>query len=78
MNSFEQIVNTVVGSPRRITVTWEKYSEWNKQWLFDAISGMRLGQSFCKYFGISNGSPLYHFKDNNISTQWIKDNYIEK
>lgn len=61
-----------------VKVKSTQYEEWKKQWIFDALAGMRYGESFCKYFGVTNGSPLYFFKDNKVSEHWIKDNYIEK
>lgn len=77
MNSFDHLVSHVVGLPPKPTITQDNYSAWKKQWMFDAIGGQRLGQSFCTYFGISNATPLYHFKDNNLSERWIRDNYLE-
>lgn len=55
-----------------------QFDEWQRQWVFDAVAGMRYGQSFCKYFNIATASPLYFFKDNKVSERWIRDNYIEK
>lgn len=61
-----------------VKVKTEQYEEWRRQWMFDALAGMRYGESFCKYFGISNASPLYFFRDNKVAEHWISDNYIEK
>lgn len=76
MNSFDQVVDLLSGKGR-ITVTKQQYDEWEKYYVFDALKGYRLGQSFCEYFGISNASPLYHFKSNSFCEQWIFDNYIQ-
>ena len=57
-------------------ITVEQYEDFKKQWLFDALSGKRYGQSFCDYFGISNATPLYHFRDTWICERWIADNYL--
>jgi hypothetical protein len=78
MNSIEQmtaVLSTVPGL--KLNVTEKEYAEWHKHWILDALRGYRLGQSFCEYFRISNASPLYHFKNNIFSEQWIKDNYIK-
>lgn len=56
--------------------TKENIEVWQKQWLVDSLKGYRYGQSFCEFFGICNSSPLYHFKDKNISQRWIDDNYL--
>lgn len=77
MNSFDYIVGTLSNSLVRPKITKEQYDEWKKQYVFDALRDCRLGQSFCEYFGISNASPLYHFKSNSFCEQWISDNYIE-
>lgn len=77
MNSFDCIVNLLTNKSSNTTVTQEQYSEWKRHYVFDALKGHRLGQSFCEYFGISNASPLYHFKSNSFCEQWIHDNYIE-
>lgn len=77
MNSFDYIVGTISNSLVRPRITKEQYDEWKKQFVFDALRDYRLGQSFCEYFGISNASPLYHFKSNSFCEQWIFDNYIE-
>lgn len=78
MNSIEQMVVTInTKNIQGITVTLTQLDYWKKQWLFDAVAGLRLGQSFCKYFGVSNAAPLYHFKDNNTSMRWIRDNYLQ-
>lgn len=76
-NSFTSMVYNLETIPTtRQLVNCERYNEWKKQWIFDAIKGYRLGQSFCEYFDISNASPLYYFKDNTFSDRWIKDNYL--
>ena len=77
MNSFDYIVGTLSNSLVRPKITKEQYNEWKKQYVFDALRDYRLGQSFCEYFGISNASPLYHFKSNSFCEQWIFDNYIQ-
>jgi hypothetical protein len=61
---------------KRITVTVEQYNKFKDQWLFDAIGGLRYGEAFCKYFGLTKSNPLYFFKDTKLSERWIKDNYL--
>lgn len=78
MNSFNYLVSALDGSYKHMVVTEKEYLEWKKYYVVDALKGYRLGQSFCEYFGISNASPLYHFRDNIFCERWIKDNYLEK
>ena len=60
------------------TITQEQYEEFQYYWILDALKGWRYGQAFCERFGISNASPLYHFKGREIAERWIRDNYIVK
>jgi len=77
MNSFNYIVDTLSNKFERPKFTKQQYNDWKRHYVLDALKGYRLGQSFCEYFGISNASPLYHFKSNSFCEQWISDNYIE-
>ncbi len=73
-----QIVDYLENKESAITfrITQSQYDEFMRHYVMDAIAGKRLGQSFCERHGISNASPLYHFRDNNLCERWIRDNYI--
>jgi hypothetical protein len=58
------------------TITQEQYDQFLYYYPWDAIKGLRYGQSFCERFGISNASPLYHFKEQCTADRWIRDNYL--
>ena len=60
------------------TVTQEQYEEFERYLVWDLVGGLRYGQAFCERFGISNASPLYHFRGREISERWIRDNYLVK
>jgi hypothetical protein len=60
------------------TITPEQYEEFEQYLAWDLLSGMRFGQAFCERFGISNASPLYHFRGREVSERWIRDNYLVK
>jgi hypothetical protein len=60
------------------TITQEQYEQFQYYYVMDALKGWRYGQAFCERFGISNASPLYHFKGRDISERWIRDNYLVK
>jgi hypothetical protein len=72
---FANMADNIIGH-HRFQVTHEEFTEFNRQWIFDALRGMRYGESFCTYFAIGNASPLFHFKDKKISERWIRDNYL--
>jgi hypothetical protein len=59
-----------------VRITQSQYDEFMRHYVIDALAGKRLGQSFCERHGITNASPLYHFRDNNLCERWIRDNYI--
>jgi hypothetical protein len=58
------------------TITQAEYEQFQYYWIIDALKGWRYGQAFCERFGISNASPLYHFRGQEISERWIRDNYL--
>ena len=60
------------------SVTHEQYEEFERYLVWDLVGGLRYGQAFCERFGISNASPLYHFRGREISERWIRDNYLVK
>ena len=60
------------------TITQAQYEQFQYYWIIDALKGWRYGQAFCERFGISNASPLYHFRGQEISERWIRDNYLVK
>ena len=60
------------------TVTQEEYERFQYYYVMDVIKGWRYGQAFCERFGISNASPLYHFRGRETSERWIRDNYLVK
>ena len=59
-------------------ITPTQLDEFEREWVFYILKDYRYGQAFCEHFGIGNATPLYHFKDTNISRRWIKDNYLQK
>jgi hypothetical protein len=62
----------------RNNITLEQYEEFKKYYVFDALRDIRYGQSFCNYFNIPDGTPLFYFKDHMICEKWITDNYLVK
>jgi hypothetical protein len=50
----------------------EEYATWRRNYLFDALRGMRYGQSFCENYGITDYVLYYMTKQPNA------DLYIRK
>jgi hypothetical protein len=57
-------------------ISFADYQEFEKNYIFDALAGVSLGRAFCDKYGIGPDCPLYHFKDNKFSENWIKDHFI--
>lgn len=83
-DQFSDELSTVYHSPDTKeknlyhTITQEQFAEFEQYLIWDLVGGLRYGQAFCERFGISNASPLYHFKGREISERWIRDNYLVK
>ena len=60
------------------TITQAQYDEFVYYYTWAALKGLRYGQAFCERFGISNASPLYHFREHSTADRWIRDNYLVK
>lgn len=60
------------------TISLEEYNRFKHYYLMDALKGKRYGQAFCERFNISNASPLYHFKSQELSERWIEENFLVK
>lgn len=59
-------------------VSREEYEEFDRNWAFNALKGLRYGQLFCNKFDIPGGTPLFYFKDVQTCKDWIEHNYLEK
>jgi hypothetical protein len=71
---FEQLV-TFADQADRInqSITQEDYQQWKKDFIWEALHGIRYGQSFCNHFGVTDNHLYYAPGD----IAWC-DNYIRK
>jgi hypothetical protein len=71
---FEQLV-TFADQADRInqSITQEDYLQWKKDFIWEALHGIRYGQSFCNHFGVTDNHLYYAPGD----IAWC-DNYIRK
>ena len=60
-----------------IQVTEQQYEDWKRQFTADALLGLRYGQSFCNFFGITD-NLLYFTREIDWCDAYIKDKYIER
>lgn len=73
--SFSQIF-AQASRAKLLPVTKQDYEQWlDNQWLFDKLSGLTIGQSFCQYFG-SEDYYLEKFKSEQLAKEWISNNYL--
>ena len=76
---FEQIANHMINhndTPLKVLIDYidpEDYIQWKQYFIWEALHGMRYGQSFCNRFGITDNHLYY----NNGDIEWA-DNYIKK
>ena len=72
---FEQLVAFAdrTSQINRATITQEDYEQWQRDYIWEALHGIRYGQSFCNHFGITDNHLYY----NTGGTEWAND-YIRK
>ena len=75
---FKGMVDGLVGhrGPLRVwsgKIDPEEYEQWRKDFIWEALHGMRYGQSFCNRFGLHDNHLFY----NNGDIEWA-DNYIRE
>jgi hypothetical protein len=74
---FEQIVVLSDQAGRIIDpITADDYEQWRHDYIWEALHGIRYGQSFCNRFGITD-NLLYYTAWNHIQIEdYIRKNYI--
>ena len=81
-DTFEQIValadsfdnqRTTVPEP----ISLEDFELWRKDFTWDALHGIRYGQSFCNRFNISDNLLYYTAWPPEQLEEYIKRHYIE-
>ena len=58
-------------------ISLEQYTEWKNHCSFDALRGLRYGQSFCNHFDISDNLLYYTAFDVGQCDDYIMKNYIK-
>jgi hypothetical protein len=58
------------------TISVEDYEIWKRDFTWEALHGIRYGQSFCNRFGITD-NHLYYNDYNSGGVEWA-DEYIRK
>lgn len=78
-NAFDQIVAfTDRYGQARPLISREDFELWKKDYTWDALHGIRYGQSFCNRFGISDNLLYYNTWPSEQSHDYIERTYIER
>jgi hypothetical protein len=62
----------------RSPITQEEYDIWQKDVIWDALHGIRYGQSFCNRFGITDNLLYYNTWPQEQVDDYIKRQYIAR
>ena len=77
-NPFEQMVAFADNNNKpKKTINPEDFEIWQKDVIWDALHGIRYGQSFCNRFGISNNLLYYTTWPPEQLNDYIRKHYIE-
>ena len=74
---FEQLV-TFADQADRInqSITQQDYEQWKKDFIWEALHGIRYGQSFCNHFGITDNHLYYAPGDIAWCDTYIRNTYL--
>lgn len=76
-NVFNHIVENVSPLLNLVHITKEEYELFRKDFTWDALHGIRYGQSFCNRFNITD-NLLYYDRDYNRCDEYIRKNYVRR
>lgn len=79
-NVFDQMVTATTTT--RVTfknhIALEDYELWKRDFIWEALHGMRYGQSFCNHFGITDNHLYYAPGDIAWCDRYIREQYIDR
>ena len=74
---FEQLVAFADQSDRvNPAITQEDYDQWRRDYIWEALHGIRYGQSFCNHFGITDNHLYYAPGDIAWCDRYIRKIYL--
>jgi hypothetical protein len=59
-------------------ITKIKFEQWCREFTFDALHGLRYGQSFCNHFNITDNLLYYNSWSVDQTNEYIEKNYVER
>ena len=81
---FEQMANHMINhndTPLKVLIDYidpEDYTQWKQDFIWEALHGMRYGQSFCNRFGITDNHLYYNNGDIEWADKYIKKTYLAR
>lgn len=68
-------LSTLKNDVEHTPVTLDNYKQWQKEYTFQGLTGMRYGQSFCNWFNITDNRIFYDCDwsrcDRIIRSEWL-------
>jgi hypothetical protein len=75
--AFENIVAQTHRSEQlKHHITTEDYEQWKQDYIWEALHGIRYGQSFCNHFGITDNHLYYGTNGLEWSDKYIRKTYL--
>ena len=76
-NVFLNMVNSIPtgDSQHNQSVARADYEQWRQEFVFDALQGLRYGQSFCNRFDITD-NILFFERDPEWADLYIRNYYL--
>ena len=76
---FEQFVAFADQSHQvRQPITPADYDQWKRDYIWEALHGIRYGQSFCNHFGITDNHLFYAPGDIAWCDKYIRKTYLAR
>jgi hypothetical protein len=78
-NAFAQVVAFADKSETpRPSITRDEFEEWREYYIWDALHGVRYGQSFCNRFNITDHVLFYVISESEEADIYIEKHYIDR
>jgi hypothetical protein len=75
--AFENIVALAYQSDRlKHPINRGDYEQWKKDYIWEALHGIRYGQSFCNHFGVTDNHLYYNSGDIKWADDYIRKTYL--
>ena len=59
-------------------ISREEFEEWREYYIWDALHGLRYGQSFCNRFGLKENNLYYVIESQEQADIYIEKTYIDR